>query len=111
MAHPFKDDENRGRLLAKLVREILLNNHAAEFDTLADVVDALKARCARLRIPWTNDDISAALHLVASNVEMPNPRVLDARRRRMAARERALEQQTLSRAEASAILHRLGIRL
>lgn len=111
MAHAIKHDDNRSRLLAKLVREILSSDAAAEFEDLGDVIEAVKHRCAKLRIPWTHDDLNAALRMVASNVPIPNGRVLDARRRRMALRERQLEDRAISRAEASAILLRLGIRL
>ena len=55
------------RLLAVVIREVL---QAERFDSLADLVVALKARCARLRIPWTPDDITAALDLVSSNTEL-----------------------------------------
>ena len=42
---------------------------------LADVVDNLKGRAARLRIRWTPDDITAALWMVGSNRELtPRPR-------------------------------------
>jgi hypothetical protein len=58
------EENNRTRQLAKLVRELVTTEH---FDRLADLTDALKFRCARLRIPWTNDTISAAYTLVASN--------------------------------------------
>jgi len=112
MAHAITHDVERGRLLAKLIRDILATPEAEEFESIADVVEALKWRCARLRIGWTNDAISDALRLVASNVLLPNTkRVLDARRRRMADQERRLEHRTISRAEASAILRKLGVQL
>jgi hypothetical protein len=108
MAHPFKADEQRSRLLAKLVRELI---SVENFDSLADLVEALKRRCARLHVGWTNDDITDALRLVASNVPLPGARVRDATRRRMAERERAIEHRTITRAEAAAILLALGVRL
>jgi hypothetical protein len=59
--------EHEGRLLAKLVRELL---HGEHFESLADLVEALKIRCARLRISWTNDGISEALSLIGSNTRL-----------------------------------------
>ena len=62
----MKTDENQTqtRLIARLLREVVA---AEDFTTLADAVDALKFRCARLRIGWTNDGISQALRVVGSN--------------------------------------------
>jgi len=56
--------ENHSRLIAKLIRELL---NAEDFDTLADLVDVTKTRCARLQIRWTNDDLTRAMTLIASN--------------------------------------------
>jgi len=103
--------DDRSRLLARLIRELLATPAADDFEDLADVVEALKWRCARLRIAWTNDSINDALRLVASNVPLPNSRVLEARRRRMAVQQRRLEEPPISRAEAAAILKHLGVRL
>jgi hypothetical protein len=108
MAHAFKATEQRSRLLAKLVRELIA---VQNFGSLADLVDALKGRCARLHVGWTNDDINDALRLVASNVPLPGARVREATRRRMAERERAIEHREITRAEAAAILFALGVRL
>ncbi len=108
MAHPYKADEQRSRLLAKLVRDLI---SVQTFGSLADLVDALKTRCARLHVGWTNDDINDALRLVASNVPMPGARVRAATRRRMVEHERAIEHREITRAEASRILLDLGIRL
>jgi hypothetical protein len=68
--------ETKSRLLATLIRDMI---RAESFASLADLTDALKFRCARLRIPWTPDDISAALQWVGSNrplvtSEVPPPR-------------------------------------
>ena len=70
------DDEpaSRTRLLAKLVRQLLADER---FETLGDLVDALKFRCAQLRIDWSNDAISQALALVQSNCRV----LVDARER------------------------------
>jgi hypothetical protein len=59
-----RETGTKSRLLAGLVRDVL---RGQPFDTLADLTDALKYRCARLRIPWTPDAISEAYRLVASN--------------------------------------------
>jgi len=80
-----------------------------DFDTLADLTDALKHRCAQLRIGWTNTDINDAYR----RVEASRPLLVDAhRQRRMARRERALEnriERVPSRDEATETLRRLGI--
>jgi hypothetical protein len=52
------------RLLAKLIRELL---NAESYEHGADLTDALKARCSRLRIRWTNDGLNDAFRLVESN--------------------------------------------
>lgn len=58
----------KSRLLAKLVRELL---HVEHFASLPDLTEALKCRCARLRIFWTNDDINDAFRLIESNTPLP----------------------------------------
>jgi hypothetical protein len=60
--------EPRGRLLARLVRTLLARE---TFETLTDLTEALKCECARLKIRWTNDDISAAYRLIESNRPLP----------------------------------------
>lgn len=95
-------DVDRGRLLAKLTRELLTTRR---YDTLADLKEDLKRTCARYRIGWTNDAISDALRLLTSNLPLPGAhvgRVLPAR---------AEDPPTITRAEAAAILQRLGIQL
>jgi hypothetical protein len=52
------------RRLAVLVRELA---EAGRYESLADLTADLKGRCARLKLPWTNDTISAAYRLVGSN--------------------------------------------
>jgi hypothetical protein len=52
------------RRLAVVVRDVLGRER---FTTLADVIAAVKYRCAVLRIPWTNDTLAIALDLVGSN--------------------------------------------
>jgi hypothetical protein len=87
------------RLLARIVRTLLATEH---FDTLADLVAAVKDRCGRLRIRFTPDDLTAGLTVVASNTPLlltqtpatlwPPPEV-----------------EVVSRADAVAILQRLGV--
>lgn len=60
-------EETEGRLLAKLVRDVL---HQETFESLADLVDAVKVRCGRLRIRWTTDGISEAFRIVGSNAAL-----------------------------------------
>jgi hypothetical protein len=64
----MSDHESHSRLLARLVR-VLLARHDDE--TLPDLTEALKVECARLRIRWTPDAISAAYRLIASNTPLP----------------------------------------
>jgi hypothetical protein len=109
MAHPFKADDSRARLLAKLIREILNSPGADGFEDLADLVGALKYRCGRLHIGWTNDDIAAALRLVVSNCPLPR-RASDATFHVKPQRDEG-PRARVSRAEASAILQRLGVKL
>lgn len=61
------DIEPRSRLLAKLVRQLI---HDEAFETLGDLTDALKFRCARLLIRWTPEDITDAYRLVGSNTSL-----------------------------------------
>jgi hypothetical protein len=60
--------ENQRRLIARLVRQVLSTE--GPFETLADLTDALKARCSRLRIAWTAEDINAAYRLIESNTPL-----------------------------------------
>ena len=63
--------ETQSRLLARIVRDLL---RTETFETLADLTDALKFRCAALKIPWTNDDIGAAYGLIETNTPLlPRP--------------------------------------
>ncbi len=96
-------DVPRVRLLAKLLRELVSTSAAS--DTWPDLVEGLKIQCARLRIAWTPDAITAAVRLIASNVDLAGRPV--ARPRRAVGGDAA----AISRTEAAAILARLGIRL
>jgi head-tail adaptor len=94
-------NDDHGRLIARIVRTLLASEH---FDSLADLTEALKCRCARLRIRWTNDDINAAYRLIASNTPLPG--ALLPRRTFHVERE---PDGVISHTEAAAILERLGI--
>ena len=95
--------ESRSRLLATLVRGLLARG---KFDTMACLTEALKVECARLRIAWTNDDITEAYRLIESNRPLPgaaprrskNPRHI----------EREDDARPLSRAEAKDLYGRLA---
>jgi hypothetical protein len=93
-------DEHHVRLLARVVRSLLASEH---FDSLADLTDALKFRCARLHIRWTNEDLNGAYRLIASNTPLPG----------LSSRSRLSTQPSyaFSHAEAAAILERLGVQL
>lgn len=69
MAFP---EETRSRLLAKLIRDLL---RVDTFDTLADLADALKYRCAALKIPWTPGDITDAFALIETNTPLTRQRL------------------------------------
>jgi hypothetical protein len=93
--------QTQPRLLAKLLRDLVSHE---SFETLSDLADALKCRCARLRIRWTGDDISQAFALVESNralVAAP-PRVFDV------AHPPNEVNLTLSHANSLAALRRMG---
>jgi hypothetical protein len=58
------DEDRHARRIAVVVRDVLAS---ASFDTLADLTEAVKARCASLRLKYSGDDISEAYRLIASN--------------------------------------------
>jgi hypothetical protein len=97
------DVEHAGRLLAKLVWELLKRD---TFESLSDLTEALKCRCAQLRIRWTNDGINDAYRLVGSNTPLPGdrPRVPPLVERPPAA-------ETFSRVGAAQVLATLQARL
>ena len=49
------------------MRELL---KAERFDSYADLTDALKYRCAGLRISWTPDAVTDAYRLIESNTRI-----------------------------------------
>jgi hypothetical protein len=90
--------------IAKVIHTLLAGEH---FDSLADLTEALKWRLARLRMQWTNDDISTAYRLVATARRLPGPELP----RRTTVHVEREPDSTISRAEAAEILERLGITL
>ena len=67
--HPHRDTDP-ARLVAKLLREMLA---AERFSSDADVKEALKRRCAQLKIHDDGDLVHRALDLVASNRDLSTP--------------------------------------
>lgn len=55
--------QNKSRLIARLGHELL---DTTAFATLADLTDALKFRCAQLRLAVTPDDVTNAYRLIAA---------------------------------------------
>jgi hypothetical protein len=96
------DVETKGGLLAKLTRELLQRE---SFDSLADLTEALKCRCAELRIRPTNDDISDGYRLISSNMPLPGAQPP----RRLV--ERPPEPEVISRRDAERILANLQERV
>jgi len=87
------------RLLAKLLREMLA---AERFSSDADVKDALKYRCARLKIPYDAETVHRAMDLVASTRDLstPDPRP---------PHETPPDPEPITRTEASEMLKRYGV--
>lgn len=67
MALLKENQETKTRLIARVIRELL---KAETYETLADLTDALKCRCVRLHVAWTDDDINAAYRLIDSNTHL-----------------------------------------
>lgn len=67
------EENHKPLLLAKILRQLLLTE---QFETLADLKDALKARTSRLHIRYEGADVDRALELVGSNRPLADaPRV------------------------------------
>jgi hypothetical protein len=94
-------NKTQASTIARVVHTLLA---AEQFDTLADLTDALKWKLATLHIRWTHDDLNAAYRLVVTARPLPGPEL--PRRVRHVERE---PDVTISRHEAAAMLHRLGI--
>ena len=89
------------RVLAKILRDVLA---AETFTSDVDVKDALKSRCARLRVPYDAATIDRALALVASNRALSTPEP-------PAAPPPVVESVPLTRADAADVLARLRVHL
>lgn len=99
------DYESKSRLLAKLLRELLDSNH---FACLSDLTDALKGRCSKLKIQYRDDDITAAIRLIASNREVADlPVVLE---KRQALTALLPEPEMIPRSQASKIYDEIMLR-
>lgn len=98
MAH---DHETKSRLIAKVLREILL---VEAFDNLADLTDALKAQLSTLQIVATAEEISQAYAMVASNSEIAAKPKLEIVRR---GHEQMPDTPTLNKSEAAAVYRQL----
>jgi len=86
------------RLLAAIVHDVIDRDG---FTTIADLADAVKARCARLRIPYDAATITAAIALVARTRPVLEP--TPGRPETI-----AVDPSPISTADAKAILRRLG---
>jgi hypothetical protein len=102
---PAHDHAAQSRLLARLIRSLLARE---SFATLADLTAALKDDCARLRIRWTPDDISAAYRLIDAARGLPGGRPMRPIRHHV---ERVDDVRPLSRPEAADLCRRLGVAL
>lgn len=61
------EGDDRARLIAKIVREVL---RRSRFQSPSDLREAIEARCAELRIAFTRDQIERAMDLVGSNASL-----------------------------------------
>jgi hypothetical protein len=62
------DAPNQTRLLAKIVRDVLARKGVPE--TRADLTDAVKSRCARLKISVSSDDLTAVYGWIGSQTAL-----------------------------------------
>jgi len=93
------DHETKSRLLAKIVRNVLARE---SFDSLADLTDALKFECSRLKIPYTPQDISQAFAMIESNKALVSDPTFGLERVRTG-KESPREETIIGLAEASKI--------
>jgi hypothetical protein len=99
------DYETKSRLLAKLLRELLDSNR---FENLADLADALKTRCAKLKIKYREDDVTAAMKMLASNRQIADtPKGLQPA---LTTKPLSVEGEIIPRAAASKIYDELMAR-
>jgi hypothetical protein len=88
-------------VLAAVVHDVLT---AQQFETFADLAEAIKTRCAALKIPYDGGRVSEALQVVARTRPVLTPRAGRATPRRV---ERFDAARPLSRAEAADLWARL----
>jgi hypothetical protein len=68
--HLDKMEKSAGRIYLKLARTVLERH---EFDTIADLSDAVKAECAKLRITYENHQVEKALWLLTGGDQFNAP--------------------------------------
>jgi hypothetical protein len=113
------DVQTESRRLAKVTRSVLATE-AEPVTSLADLADAVKYRCAQLGLPCAPEALSGAFALIASNT----PLVREGTRREVRCAHRVTngyiclkcgwhpaDGAAVTRAEAAAILARLGVQL
>jgi ABC-type transport system involved in cytochrome bd biosynthesis fused ATPase/permease subunit len=100
------DSPSPSRLLAKVLRDTLKLD--GPFDSQADLVEALKVRCARFHISWHPDDLAQALAMVGSNVALPT--LATTRKHLRNAPHAPLDTPPLTREESARFLANLRAR-
>jgi len=98
------DEAKNARMLAKLTRELLRQE---QFTSLTDLQDALKSRCAALKISCPLPAINDCFRALASNVELTAAR--PPLKRAPATKAPLVAVKDVSPAEAGAILRSLGV--
>jgi hypothetical protein len=91
-------------LIAAVVHEVLKTGSC---DTLFDLAETVKCRCARLKVPYDAGGVTEALRLVARTRTLPGVKPI----RRITPIERVEPFVPPSRTEAVAILARLYAQL
>lgn len=92
-------------VIAAVIHELL---KAESFSSIADLKEAIKCRCATLRIPYDATAVYEALDLVERTRETVPSRLPRGNPQHI---ERQDGPTPVSRAEAAAILQRLGVRV
>lgn len=88
------------RLYVKLVSDAI---NSGKYSNITDLVDGVKSDCVRLKLPTNNHEIDAALHVVDARLPVTLPK------RVAELYQRAPADEGASRAEAAAVLSRLGL--
>lgn len=92
-------DDSTGRLYLKLARDVLAGR---EFDCFADLVEEMKTRCARMKLPYSQHQVDKALGLLTGETTFSQvPRTQEARTQAWE------EQRPFTDAECRALLKRL----